>query len=66
MFDTTTNEYLESDLHIERERYQRASQSRSTAKPCDSCGRMVHLSRETFTCETCTDSLSSPGYGWGV
>ena len=66
MFAPEVFEYLESDLHTEHERYERASQSRSTAKPCDSCGRMVHLSRETFTCSTCLDAVSSPGYGWGV
>ena len=66
MFAPEVFEYFESDLHIERDRYARDSQSRSVPKPCDSCGRMVHLSRETFTCSTCLDSIQSPGYGWGV
>ena len=66
MFAPEVFEYAEIDLQIERENYQRESQARTTAKPCDSCGRMVLLSRETSTCSTCLDSIQSPGYGWGV
>ena len=66
MYAPEVFEYAEIDLHIERDRYERESNSRTTARACDSCGRMVHLSRETSTCSTCLDTIQSPGYGWGV